>query len=166
VAAIRQHTIESLQRVFRRPVTLLFHRRDKPYDARFSVGTAELLVDCEALSQATGALRAVFGDDGWAAAFRRGGGAQPSPVALVGRHPSDASTVLRVGRWAAGALDLAAAIQGDRPLLATASSTGTFVAVERDGLMLAGSIAHDGAARVLNRVATHRRRAERSHGDF
>lgn len=163
-ASLFQHTVESLRSLLATGAPVRFRPRAGGYSARFTFSTAELLVACDRDVAAEQEIAAYFGDNGWGAAFARGDGSVPRLVALVGSHPEDATTVARVGRWAASTLDVASVVQDAPPIVSTRAGDRAFVALLSAGFLLAGEVPPQGTARILNRRATRRRARETSDG--
>jgi hypothetical protein len=91
---------------------------------------------------------------------RRGGLGGPQPLALTGAWPSGIRTLLRIGRWAASALDVARDT-GTDPLLATSRRGSYLVTWQVASLVLVGLTSELGAARILTRRLATARAARR-----
>ncbi len=187
-AALLEHTAESLG-VLLSPgdAEVGWCVRPGPgYSARFTFHTAEVLARTARRSMSREeqvlageidtALESAFGRGGWGAAFIRGSGAAPVPVAVFGELPATTRDVLRVGKWAASALDLASTFQ-DADALVSADAPGSdsvFVAwrlgLDSPGLdsplpaIVAGRTCAQGPGRILNQRANGRLRTGVNHG--
>lgn len=173
-SALLQHTTESLLALVGETDAVgAFRRRSAGgYCPRFTFATSELLarVTAERNRDAAAAVHeelAAFTaerEDEWGAAFVRVG-AVPLPVVLVGALPSSATGLLRVGRWAASALDVAQAFQGadggEEDTFVTSGSGDSALVAWRVGggssTFVAGRMGKSGPARILNRRASARR---------
>ncbi len=176
--ALLQHTTESLRALCTQDARAEWcPRLGKGYSPRFTFATAELLAHVGgAVHQATAdlvrpTLQALFGDDEWGAAFvRTGSSAFPEPVAIQGTAPHAASTLVRVGKWAASALDIAAAFTQEVTLLATPRSGSAgetaLVALRIGDAIVAGETGPHGPARILNRRAQQRRTRGNGNADL
>lgn len=152
-AALLQHTTESLRAVTSDRAFATLRPRVRGYEARFTFATAEVLAACTLDPRGEEEANVYFRDNGWGAAFLRGEGATPHVVGLAGEPPSDATTVVRLGRWATSVIDVSGALQGIEPMFSSCGRDGTFVAFESAGFLLAGKLPLQGAARILNRRA-------------
>jgi hypothetical protein len=167
--ALLQHTIESLLRLWASEARAAWcPRTGNGYNPRFTFATSELLTHVGALSHAAVAaevqprLDGLFGDGDWAAAFvRTETSAFPEPVAVIGALPRAATTVMRLGKWAASALDVATTFSDESALLSVArgpSAPGaSLVAFRLGATVVAGETGTHGPARILNRRAQRRR---------
>ena len=89
----------------------------------------------------------------------------PEPVAIHGRPPSSASMLLRAGKWAANALDLAAPFERSGLMIAcTVGGGDTMVAWESETTILCGRTGIHGPARILHRRARARHTGGHGHG--
>jgi hypothetical protein len=168
--ALLEHTIESLRCLCTEDARAAWWpRSDKGYSPRFTFDTAELLARHgatafeEHAAAAQPELDACFGEDDWAAAFlRREGSGAPQPIALRGVAPHTATALIRLGRWAASALDVAVSVSGDDVLVAVSRAAGddapAVVAFRRAGTLIVGETGAHGAARILNRRAERARK--------
>ncbi len=167
--ALLQHTIESL-----RHVCIVEGRGawcphpGAGYSPRFTFATAEVVARAGAAEHAEVAasvrplLATLFDEGEWAAAFVRPSGcAFPEPVAVHGRVPHAATALLRMGKWAASVLDVAAVFSGDAPILSVsrASPSGdiSLVAFRHGDAVVTGETGAHGPARILNHRAQQRR---------
>lgn len=173
-AALLEHTAESLAALPSRCAEgVLCLRASGGYSPRFTFSTSELLArtlavaDERAATNASAVLESCFAldrEDEWGAAFVRAGNAVPLPVAVRGSPPSTATALLRVGRWAASAIDVATAFQGAPPFVTTLEGSGVLVAWMEGETIIAGRMGASGPARILNRRAAARRAEEESRG--
>lgn len=153
-----QHTVESLEHVLVTTTSSTFVPRAGGYSPRFTFTTAELMMSTGVDERARVELEQHFGGIGWGAAYRRGDSATPRLVALTGPHPDDASTLARLGRWAASIVDMADAVEGGPAMVIATRGDRSTVALVSEGVLLVGEVGVHGAGRVLNR------RASRRHG--
>jgi hypothetical protein len=132
--ALLRHSVESLERLGDLATRVSFTPRGTGgYEPRYTFRTGEL---AEALGARThvdeaASLRTALDacEPSWGAAFARSGAhAGPIPVARVG-PAVNARALARVGRWAAGALDLGGAFDG-------ALQLSTFVDANKGGILL------------------------------
>ena len=158
--ALFQHTAESLGRLCSEGARADFRSRAAGgYSARFTFTTAELLVfligssSGSASTELSRAMAEVFTLDEWGAAFvRTGRRSVPDPVAIFGCHPSTATTLLRVGKWAANVVDMAASL-GQRDLvLSSGRGDLKMVVWHRGEMIIAGRTGVSGLARMLRRA--------------
>lgn len=113
--ALLEHTVECLERLCTSTARAAWVPRQGPgYGAQFTFSTSELLTGVggsryrAALARAQPILQASFGDDDWGAAFMRTPQSSfPEPIAARGSAPPDAATLIRIGKWAACAVDVA-----------------------------------------------------------
>lgn len=160
--ALLDHTAESTESLCASDADAAFRPRPGPgYSPRFTFGTVEILARTAARTEGDAlspVLEENFGDGEWGAVYVRGVHARPTPIAVRG----DALTrdVLRVGRWAASALDLASTFQ-DADAFVSVTAPRTVLVAWREGThLVAGRMKPQGPARILNRRA----RARRSSG--
>lgn len=168
-ATLFEHTLESLSVLCRRGGDVRWcARAHGGYNARFTFGTAELLVRAGASAHPELApglereLAMAFGEGDWGAAFvRSASSAAPEPIAARGAHPAAARELLELGKWATSSLDLAGALHHDDPMLAVeASPSRALVAFRHHGAVVVGATSPFGPARILNRRANARRGLE------
>jgi hypothetical protein len=169
-AALAQHTVESLRRLAGPGQRAGWCPKERGgYSPRFTFGTAELLARAGEVDEAEAAravreeMAACFFEGEWAAAFVRSPArAVPVPIAIHGEAPAAASELLRVGGWAASALDVASALDGQEPVLAvrlarpTCAEREMRVALRHGALLIAGESSARGPARILNRRVRRR----------
>lgn len=172
--ALLRHTVESLRRLCSADAAGRWMPRSSgSYCPRFTFSTTELLAEVGAFSHgalgesAAALLAEQFTDALWSAAFTRDPTcAYPMPVAVRGVPPSTATAVLRIGRWAATAIDMARAYADGEPFVcverASRDEPRSLIAFHQENLVLAGESGAHGTARILNRRAARRRRAD--HG--
>lgn len=153
-----QHTVESLEHVLVTTTAGTFIPRPGGYSPRFTFTTAELVMSSGRDVEAEKDLERHFGGIGWGAAFVRGSSATPRLVGLTGPHPEDASTLARLGRWAASIVDIADAASGCPAMVISSRGDRSTVALVSEGVLMVGEVGVHGAGRVLNR------RASRRHG--
>ena len=175
-AALLQHTTESLDALCEERTLASWYPRPGGYNARFTFKTSELLARWFAHRHgATGhALHGVlsaFSDSTpgeWGAVYARVPTlAAPLPVVVRGSLPEKSVSLLRVGKWAASALDVASTFQDDDVFVMSTEVGGTaLVAWRHDDAIVAGRMGPNGPARVLNQRAALRRaiRASSSSG--
>ncbi len=166
-AALLQHTTESLDVLCDARTVARWWPRPGGYNARFTFKTSELLVRWFALRHGADGERLrealeTFSDSTtgeWGAVFVRVPSlAAPLPIVVRGALPEKSFAVLRVGKWAASALDVAATFQGADVLVTAAEPGGTtLVAWRHEGRIVAGRMSPNGPARVLHRRAMMRR---------
>jgi len=173
-SALLQHTVESLAFLCKGGARAGFHARPGGgYSPKFTFQTAELVAHAGALSHGTEATRAravmnaIFAPGEWAAAFARPlSSAFPEPVALYGDVPNAATTLLRFGKWAASALDVASTFTDDGALLTVSrgprGASSALVAFRSEGIVVMGETGALGPARIMNRRAQQRR--SKAHG--
>ena len=165
--ALLQHTTESLDALCDERTVASWWPRPGGYNARFTFKTSELLAHWFAHRQgATRDERATtleaFSDSvpgEWGALFVRVPSvAAPLPLIVRGALPEKSFAVLRVGKWAASALDVAATFQDD-DVRVTAMEPGgtTLVAWRHEDGIVAGRMSANGPARLLHQRATARR---------
>lgn len=166
-AALLQHTTESLDVLCDDRTLASWWPRPGGYNARFTFKTSELLARWFAHRQgATGARLSAALDTfsesmpgEWGALFVRVPTlASPLPLLVRGELPEKSLSLLRVGKWAASALDVASTFQ-DADVLVTAMEAGgtSLVAWRHDGRIVAGRMGSNGPARVLHHRAAMRR---------
>lgn len=167
--ALLQHTVESLRFLCSAGARGAWSPREGAgYSPRFTFATAELLAQVGAAVHASIAARlqpvleSSFGEGDWAAAFVRSEtSAFPEPIAVHGSVPSAATSLVRFGKWAASALDVASAFSDDAALLSVARSAASggssLVAFRHGGAVVTGETSAQGPARILNRRAQRRR---------
>ena len=167
--ALLQHTAESMTCLCSAPCRGAWAPRSgKGYSPRFTFTTAELFATVGGLAHAREAvdvapiLEATFEAPDWGAAFiRRPDAAWPETIAVHGAIPHTATTLVRVGRWAASCLDLAASFADRGAFLSSvrASTTGarSVVAFRHGDTVIVGETGEHGTARILNRRAQARR---------
>lgn len=171
--ALLEHTCDSLRCLFAASARAVWKpRAGNGYSPRFTFTTAELVTEVGRSTHETMAnqlkpvLEASFAEGGdWGAAFvRRGVGPFPEPVATHGIVPADATSLIRLGKWAASALDMAVAFSDEAAMVAVArpratrlGSPGSLVAFRHGGVVIAGETGVHGPARILNRRARERR---------
>ncbi|MBX3207304.1 MAG: hypothetical protein KF764_19815 [Labilithrix sp.] len=174
-AALLQHTIESMDALCHEDASASWRPRPGGYSPRFTFTTSEVLARSlghahRGLAAASDRALDVFSNappGEWGAAFIRGGAfAAPSPIAARGFLPETAAAVLRVGKWAASALDVAATFQSEDAFLTAMEAGGSsLVAWRHDQTIIAGRVWAQGPARILNHRATLRRRARTASQD-
>lgn len=176
--ALLQHTVESLHHLCAHDARAAWYpRAGAGYSPQFTFATAELFAHIGAVTHAATAsrlepvLRASFGDGDWAAAFvRTNTRGFPEPVATHGAVPASASTLLRIGKWAATALDLTRTFTDDGALLAvtrrTRGANTCLVAFRSGDAFVAGETCEYGPGRILNRRAQLRRMKGVSDADL
>lgn len=166
-AALLQHTTESLDALCDERALASWWPRPGGYNARFTFKTSELLAHWFAHRHGTpgaplGAALATFSDSvpgEWGAVFMRVPTlAAPLPIVVRGEVPEKSLSLLRVGKWAASALDVASTFH-DEDVLVTAMEPGgtSLVAWRYDGEIVAGRMGSNGPARVLHQRAATRR---------
>lgn len=172
-AALAQHTVESLRRLAGPGQRAGWCPKERGgYSPRFTFGTAELLARAGEVDEAESAraireeMEQCFFSGEWAAAFVRSPQrAQPVPIAIIGEAPASAAELVRVGAWAASALDVAGALaagERDEPVLAVQlprparPERAMRVAFRHGGMLVAGESSERGPARILNRRARRR----------
>lgn len=173
--ALLQHTMESLDALCATGAQAEWClRRGAGYNPRFTFSTSELLVGAstDQMSLEEQAIRAVaeatlstrFATGEWGAAFVRGNSAVPKPVAVHGELPETTTIFLRVGQWAASALDLASTFQDEDAMVSTVDDARDAVLVawrcgdpRGNGAFIAGRTTSRGPARILNLRARERR---------
>lgn len=173
-----QHTGESLSHLWTADARGTWHPRGGAgYSPRFTFATAELLAHlggvrhADVVARIRPVLARFFRDEDWGAAFVRGAfSAAPEPVALHGATPDAAVVLMRFGKWAASALDVAATFSGGSGLLsiarAGASAGSWLVAFAQEGAVVVGATGTHGPARILNRRAQERRKKGGAHADL
>jgi hypothetical protein len=157
-STLLQHAAESLAVACLGPAWGVWQpRRQRGYASRFTFTTAEMLTTTVAGEEPAAAdaarrlIERALGDDDCGVAFvRRGGHGGPLPLALTGAWPTDTRTLLRVGRWAASALDVAA-VAGEEPTIATSRRGAYLVAWPASSLVLVAMTSELGSARILTR---------------
>lgn len=187
--ALFEHTAESLDALCTSDAEAGWClRTGRGYSPRFTFSTSELLartlnrglVEARELTpEITSEIEAIlptFTRDEWGAAFVRGNGAMPSPIVAHGDLPATTRDVLRVGKWAASVLDLAATFQDTEALVSSIGSIGVGSSGGHAGSVfvtwrlgvgsphqafIAGRMNPHGPARILNRRA-HLIRARRT----
>jgi hypothetical protein len=163
-AALLKHTVESLHVLCAPACTAAWLPKVQGgYCSRFTFTTSEILAQtfacgCAPLAEASGAeLAAHFGEGDWAAAFVRAPDrATPVPIAVYGPPPERLTVLLRLGSWAASALDVSSVLGDDAPLVAALVDDGALVAWRSAPVIFAGSTGVHGPARLLNRRAKRR----------
>lgn len=177
-AALLQHTIESLRHLCTAESRGKWCPRvGNGYSPRFTFATSELLAEIGASSHAAIAdrvrpiLEGSFDEGGWAAAFVRSAAcAYPEPILVHGSVPHAATMLVRFGKWAASALDIASAFTDEAAVLSVARQTstgaGSLVAFRHQGAVVTGQTGPHGAARILNQRAQERRRRDRENADL
>jgi hypothetical protein len=171
-AALLQHSVESLRLLCCEGMRASWIPRPGGYHPSFTFSTAEVLAAVLAFGEAarTHALRAelddAFREGEWAVAYLRSRNAAPDPVALYGGVPAAASTLLRVGKWAASALDVASAFEDEDAFLATMTARAALVVWRHEGAIIVGETSKFGPARIMNRRSRLRARGEPQHGRF
>ena len=166
--ALLQHTAESLLVLTEAGGRATFRPREGGYSPRFTFATGEVLSRaCAAqhaaiAASAEVALAAAFQGDDWAAAFvRSDSSALPAPIAIFGAAPSTSTALLRAGRWAVSALDVAATFCEAATFLCvdhrSRGRESSFVAFRDRGAVFAGETTTLGTARIMNRRAAERR---------
>jgi hypothetical protein len=165
--ALLQHTAESLA-VLCEDTEATWCIRSGGYSPRFTFRTSELLprwfgtVHGQPQRSITEVLapfaEAASGE--WGGVFVRSRSqAMPLPVAVRGELPDKSTSLLRVGKWAASALDLAATFQDENALVSAMEPGGSCLVAWRHGsLLVAGRMDGQGPARVLNHRAAARRK--------
>jgi hypothetical protein len=109
-------------------------------------------------------LASTFMESEWGAAFRRDrdlGG--PVPVVAQGPAPETATALLRIGKWGASVLDVAAALHGPDAFVAITIDARTLVAWALPEGIVVGETSPQGPGRILNRRAQQRRQRELGH---
>jgi hypothetical protein len=155
-ATLLQHAAESLHVACREPAFGTWcPRRQRGYASRFTFTAAEMLartlaeenVDAARVGKAL--LEALLDrDDGGAVFVRRADRSTPQPVALAGVFRADARGLIRAGKWAASALDVAAD-NGAEPFIAASHEDITLVAWTSGALLMVATTTPLGAARLL-----------------
>jgi hypothetical protein len=166
-ATLLSHTVESLRMLCEASAATDWNPGPHGgYSPRFTFGTAELLVRVfaemhrPAATEADEQLAVVMGEGDWGAAFVRSGEqASPQPVSLFGAAPQQVRSLVRLGRWAASALDLLSVLHKADPFVASVLDDGSLVAWQSGGTIFAGRTSAQGPARMLNRRASVRRMA-------
>lgn len=185
-AALIQHTAESLDLLCHPDASATWHARQGGYSARFTFQTAELLARCcshkhrHALREDATDVLSLFSEaepGEWGGVFLRDPSyASPVPIALRGSLPDKSTSLVRVGKWAASALDLAATFQeaahrsageagdaGEGVFVTSMRPDGSALVAWRDAeKMVAGCMQAAGPARILNHRATLRRARTRT----
>lgn len=175
-SVLLEHTVESLAKLCKPDSEGSFTLRSgKGYSPRFTFRTAEILArasrrslspsELDASVEMEARLPTAFVSGEWGAAYLRGGGATPSPIAVHGELPDKTSDVLRVGKWAASALDLASTFDGEDTFVTAMDEGGgvssVFVAWPHGAgphrAFIAGRMSPRGPARLLNQRAQARR---------
>ena len=161
------HSAESLRHLCRPGSVATWTPRKASYSPTFTFPTSELwsrgtvVNDARLGEMARARLARLFdtADGDWGAAFvRPASAALPEPVALAGAFPVRASTLLRAGRWAASALDVARAVADSEPsLFVQGEDERSFAAFAEDslgpGAFIVGETTSAGTARILHRRA-------------
>jgi hypothetical protein len=141
------------------------HARQR-YDARFTFATAEVLGIAGAVAAPDDAERArreladVVAGGAHAVALVRGSLAVPVPVYVTHRELSCAASVVAIGRWAVGVLDLTAAIDPERRLVACAAPSGVAAVIWSDANLVLVALCEDASTAAFALVAHTRRRKE------
>jgi len=170
--ALRQHTAEALVWMTRTGAaeTDWLPSEHRRYDARFSFGTGELLgtigviLSPDAAGDARRQLDDVVSGGARGLAFVRGGAALPVPVLVTEPEGLTATSVLDVGRWAVSCLDLAAAVQPDRRLVACVCPSGAGVLAWQEGDVVCVAMCDDPSTLAFA-IVTRTRCARRLRGD-
>jgi len=166
-AALLQHTTESLDVLCDERTVASWWPRPGGYNARFTFKTSELLAHWfahrhgstrERLGQTLDTFSSSVPGE-WGALFVRVPSvAAPLPLIVRGALPEKSFSVLRVGKWAASALDVAATFQSEDVLVTAMESGGTtLVAWRHEDGIVAGRMTANGPARLLHQRATMRR---------
>lgn len=171
-SALLRHTIESLHRLCAAGARPGFRPRGAGgYSPRFTFTTTEVLVVMLAESHSKCArrmheeLHEIFRDEEWGAAFLRSGQrSAPEPVAVHGEPPASATMLLRAGKWAASALDVASPVEHRERMVACTVGRDTMVAWESEGTIFCGRTGVHGPARILHRRARARHVGGQGHG--
>lgn len=145
-AALLRHSAESLVASCReRSRACFMPRGPRGYSPWFTFDTPTLLVEAgdvlvpSAARRARAVLASSLTDHGWAAAFARTGGA-PTALALAGHHPTVASEVTSLGKWAASAVDMASAAAGAPSFVAASLSNGDTAACWMESEVLVAAV--------------------------
>lgn len=171
-AALLQHTAESLNALFRKPVKGVWTPRTAGgYCPAFTFATGEVMTRALALDhpQASALAREHRADylaqGEWTAAFARGGArAAPDPIAVFGAAPKLSQTLISVGKWAVSCLDVIEGAQAGDSLVWIRSRESSLVTFRRGPVIMAGETKEGGPARILNWQARRRREEGTSHG--
>ncbi|MFO0738453.1 MAG: hypothetical protein U0270_21340 [Labilithrix sp.] len=166
-SALLQHTVESVSRLCASPAYATWSPRPgKGYSPTFTFTTAELLAYAggerhrTVLTEVGPVLEASF-DSGWGAAFvRTGECAFPEPIAVFGSRISHSKRLLRIGQWAASALDVVSTFNDPSAVLAVKRGASSMVTFWHGNAIVVGETGEHGPALILNRRARERLRNE------
>ncbi|MFO0676223.1 MAG: hypothetical protein U0169_06795 [Polyangiaceae bacterium] len=177
--ALLHHTVESLRHLAASESSATWQpRTGRSYAPRFTFGTSELLATLGAVrhpefsERSRTTLANVFQGKDWGAAFFRNALLpNPEPVALLGAVPAVASALLRLGKWAASVLDVAATFNDDGALFSVMKSQDVAVVAFFHGTgdergIVVGETDAFGPARILNQRARVRRTKDSGNADL
>lgn len=161
-ATLLQHAAESLYVACREPAFGTWcPRRHRGYASRFTFTAAEMLARTLAEENTDEAragehiLDTLLDDgEGGAVFVRRADRSSPQPVALRGRWSVDARGMIRAGKWAASAIDVATD-NGAEPFIAASRGGHTLVAWGTRKLVVVASTTELGAVRLLRLARAH-----------
>jgi hypothetical protein len=166
--ALLEHTVESMGALCSGEATAVWRPRRGGYAARFTFDTADLVARANAHVHGHEAISwpevlapvSPLRRGEWAAVFIRvRSAAAPLAVTLAGEWPEKSTVVMRVGKWAASALDVAGVLEGDDAFVtATEGREGAALVAWRHGdYFVVGRLLAQGPARILNHRAMARR---------
>ncbi len=166
--ALLQHALESLEVLLGRGARYAFRAHGRGgFDPRFTFSSIEVASNLgakkhwAAVAKLSPILATLFDGEGeWGAAFVRTPQlAFPEPIAAFGSDVPSTRELLRLGKWAASALDVTGAFTDREAMLTLSSPTGPASLVAfRDGeTFVAGATGIHGPARILNARAKERR---------
>lgn len=163
-SALLQHTLESMARLCSRDAEAAFvPRAGKGYRPKFTFATLELVAALGAQEHAAVAadvrvhMRELLGDGIWSAAYVRPPTVGPPRLVVFEGSSTSVRSILGYGKWGATMLDVAGALDPERPLVcATREVQGvvsTLVLFARGPAFVVAETGPHGLARVLARRA-------------
>lgn len=164
--ALRAHTAEAILLMSGQShlQTRWFPHRKNDYDARFTFGPWEMLIDVGArifpaeAKRATRGLAAVPQGSIAFAFVRRSGRAQPTPIAMIEEAGSEEIDPRPVGTWAAAFLDLVGYIDATSSLVAAVTPRGENAIAWREDDLIYVAICSDPRA-MARLIRAHRRQS-------